>query len=385
MRPTAAITRFVRTESGSAGVLLLAAVAALIAANTPIAGAVDDFWHTKLTLPLGPLSITEDIQHWINDLLMAVFFFVVGLEIRRELTVGELSSWRRAITPGMAAIGGMVLPALIYAGLNGGTEAASGWGIPMATDIAFAVGVLALVGNRVPASLRAFLLSLAIVDDIGAISVIAIFYTAELAVPWLAAAGGASVLAVSVRRLVRQGWVYVLFGLFLWLAVFESGVHATIAGILLAFLLPSSLDLEKLEHSLHKWSAYLILPLFALANAGVSLSGGALGNAVSSRVTWGVVLGLLAGKLIGIPLFAYAARWTRLGELPPGVGPRHLVGVAGLAGIGFTVSLFITGLAFEEQALTDAAKVGIVAASVLAAAIGLVVLRTGRPRPDLSP
>lgn len=358
-----------------------AAVVALILANTALADTVADFWHTKVGFELGPIKLEEDLQHWINDGLMALFFFVVGLEIRRELTDGELSSFKRAITPGMAAIGGMVVPALIYTALNTGGAGSAGWGIPMATDIAFAVGVLALVGDRVPATLRAFLLSLAIVDDIGAISVIAIFYTDDLSLAWLGAAVGLSILIVLGRRFIGWSWLYVPLGLALWFFVFESGVHATIAGIVLAFLLPARMNLVGLEHRLHTYTAFLVLPLFALANAGVSLSPSSLVAAGSSQVTWGVALGLVAGKLIGIPLLTYVASGLKLGELPAGVTFRHVLGVSGLAGVGFTVSLFITGLAFTDAALSDAAKVGIVAGSVLAGVIGFMILRGSRPQP----
>ncbi len=377
LTPSPAVTQFLKTETSAAGVLLAAAVVALVLANTGWAEAVSDFWHTKIGFSVGPLALEEDIQHWINDGLMALFFFVVGLEIRRELTDGELSSWRRAVTPGMAAVGGMLVPAAIYGILNAGGPGGAGWGIPMATDIAFAVGVLALVGDRVPSTLRAFLLSLAIVDDIGAITVIAIFYTSDLNIGWLVAAGVLSALILVGRRFIPWSWVYVPIGIALWFFVLESGVHATIAGIALAFLLPSRINLEGVEHRLHTYTAFLVLPLFALANAGVSLSGSALAQAAGSSVTWGVGLGLVAGKLIGIPLFTYLAAGLRLGELPDGVTVRHIVGLSGLAGIGFTVSLFITGLAFTDAAIGDAAKVGIVAGSVVAGLVGIGVLRAG--------
>ncbi len=416
---------FLRTEEASGILLLAAAVAALGWANSPWRASYDALWHTQLSIGLGSWSLTEDLQHWANDALMALFFLVVGLEIKRELLTGELRELRVAALPAIAALGGMVVPALLYLAVNRSGEPARGWGIPMATDIAFALGVLALVGRGLPASLKSFLLALAIVDDIGAILVIAAFYAGSIAlVPLLVAAGLLALILVLQRLQVRWTAVYVLLGLGVWLATFQSGVHATIAGVALGlatptvpFQRPRAVSLEahriaddtvddptppdadahqwlhlagltreavsplaRLEHLLHPWTSYVIVPLFALANAGVPISGSTLTDALASGVTLGVVAGLVVGKTVGVTAFAWAATRTGITRLPEGVRWRHLFGVAALAGIGFTVSLFITGLAFERPELQDAAKVGILAASLLAGLIGSLLLARSRHR-----
>ncbi len=315
---------------------------------------------------------------------MAIFFFVVGLEIKREVVDGELSDPRAAALPVAAAIGGMIVPALIFAVLNLTGGGGRGWGIPMATDIAFAVGVLALLGTRVPLSLKLFLLALAIVDDIGAIAVIAIFYTEHLSLPWLGCAVAifAMTAALSLLR-VRIVAVYLALAAVAWLAVHESGVHATIAGVIMAMLIPTdhgasannATVLDRLEHMLHPWSGYLIVPLFALANAGVDLGGGAVGDAATSRVSVGVIIGLIGGKPIGITLFALAAVTCGIATLPRGVRWAQILAAGMIAGIGFTVSIFISELAFTDPALIDEAKIGILAGSVLAGIAGYVSLR----------
>ncbi len=357
------VRRFLHTEAAGGLVLLVAAAVALVLANSPLADGFERVWRTEAGFEIGSLSLREDLRHWTNDALMTIFFFVVGLEIKRELVVGELNERRKAALPAIAALGGMAVPALLYLAFNRSGDASNGWGIPMATDIAFAVGVLALLSKRVPPGLKVFLLSLAIVDDIGAIPVIALFYSDQLHTGWLLAA--ASLVGVIVLlRAASVKWVpvYVAVGSFVWLATFESGVHATIAGVLLGLLTPArpadpggfqdvasgaagleeepdaeSLRAihmeaqetvsvaERLEHVLHPWTSYVVIPLFALANAGVALSAGSLGQAVGSTVTIGIIVGLPLGTIVGISLFSWLAVKLRVGVLPEGVTKRHLL------------------------------------------------------------
>lgn len=409
---------FLRVEAAGGVVLFAATVVALTLANTPWSDWYESVWATELEITLGSFHLAEDLRHWVNDGLMAVFFLVVGLEIKYELVNGHLRDPRSAAVPIAAAVGGMVVPAAIYAAFNAGGDGAPGWGVPMATDIAFAVGVLALLGRRIPAPARVFLLSLAIVDDVGAISVIAIFYSQDLALDWLAAAG-AGLLAVLLLRALRV-WsvpVYLLVGAGVWLATYQSGVHATIAGVVLGLLAPAKplLDQERarqvlrnggpqrfdadqwrryrfvigesvsvserLQHILHPWSSFLVLPVFALANAGIDLRGGVLGEALGSPVTVGVALGLVVGKLIGVIGTSWLMVRLRLGRLPLGLNWLTMVGLAALAGIGFTVALFIAGLAFPGAAgLAADAKIGILVGSVVAAVLGAVLLRLDSAR-----
>lgn len=416
------LQQFTQTEASSGILLLLAAAAALLWANIA-GGSYERVWDTQLTIGLGRWGISESLRYWINDGAMALFFFVVGLEIKRELVSGELRDRRAAALPAAAAIGGMVAPALIYLAFTGGGAGAKGWGIPMATDIAFAVGVLAVVGRGLPPGLKLFLLTLAIVDDIGAILVIAIFYAGAVSSSALGVAMGLLALTVVLRRAqVRAGGVYLLLGIGVWVAVFESGVHASIAGVALAFVTPAAAfqrpravseearrvaddtsddpvpadadspqwlhlaglsreavsPLARLEQVLHPWTSFLIVPLFALANAGVRLTADGLGRTSSLRVAGGVAAGLVIGKVIGISLGAAAA--TRLGwaRLPDGVSWAQVVGVAAVGGIGFTVSLFVAGLAFGDGALLDAAKLGILAGSLASGALGGVLLARAR-------
>jgi Na+:H+ antiporter, NhaA family len=416
---------FLRTEEAGGILLLAAATIALIWANSPWRSSYDALWHTQLTIGLGAWSLAEDLQHWVNDALMALFFLVVGLEIKRELTTGELRQPRAAALPAIAALGGMVVPALLYLAINPSGEPGRGWGIPMATDIAFALGVLAIVGRGLPTALKSFLLALAIVDDIGAILVIAIFYSGSISPgPLLTAAGLLALILVLQRLHVRWTAVYVLVGVGVWLATLQSGIHATIAGVALglatpavAFQRPKAVSLEahriaddtvddpvppdadahqwlhlagltreavsplaRLEHLLHPWTSYVVIPVFALANAGVSISRSSLGNALTSGITLGVVAGLVVGKTVGVTVFTWLATRTGITRLPEGVGWGQLVGVAALAGIGFTVSLFITSLAFQTQAIQDAAKVGILIASLLAGLLGALLLARFRRR-----
>ena len=410
--------RFIRIEAASGALMLTAAVVALVWANSPWRDSYLDLLHSHIRLELGGvLVLDEPLEAWINDALMVIFFFVVGLEIKRELVVGELRRPRAAALPAIAALGGMVVPALIYVAFNAGGEGAAGWGIPMATDIAFAVGVLSLLGRRVSNSLKIFLLSLAIVDDIGAIAVIAVFYTDDLSMDWLLAAVLIVVL-VALMRLARIWYVpaYLMVGVVLWLAVFESGVHATIAGVILGIITParplvsdSTFDdmapgwfegdsvsppvvrrasfevrervsvADRLADLLHPWTSFVIVPVFALANAGVELSSESLEAALRSPVTLGIVLGLVLGKLVGVGSFTWLA--VRLGwcELPQGATWSKILGIGAVAGIGFTVSLFITNLAFSSRAVIDQAKIGILVASAIAALVGAAVLRSSRP------
>ena len=371
-------------EASGGLVLVVCAAAALLLANSPASAAYDTLVHAELRIGAGELSITEDLQHWVNDALMAVFFFVVGLEIKRELVTGELRDRRAATLPAVAALGGVVLPALIFLVLVGGGPEARGWGIPMATDIAFAVGVLALLGDRVPSAAKLLLLSIAIVDDILAIVVIAVVYTATVSLAWLAAAIVGLGAVLVLRRLgVAQIWPYALVGAFVWLATFESGVHATVAGVALGLLTPTGEVggrnvLEQLEHRLHPLSAFVIVPLFAFVNSGVDLRGGALEQAVDGRLAVAVGGALLVGKTIGIGGAALLAQRLGVGVLPSGVQTRHVWGIAALGGVGFTVSLFVADLAYDTASLTDQAKVGIFAGSLISAAVGSGVLLSGR-------
>jgi NhaA family Na+:H+ antiporter len=421
-------------KASSGGILLIAATAvALVWANSPWGDTYSDLWQTKLTIGLGGFSLTKDLTHWINDGLMAVFFLVVGLEIKREILVGELSSPRRAALPIAAALGGAVVPAAIYVAINAGTEGASGWGIPMATDIAFALGVLALLGERAPIALKVFLTALAIVDDIVAVTVIALFYTSDIS--WVALAVGAAFLMALVGANlagVGKPLVYGVLGIGLWLAFLKSGVHATIAGVLLAMTVPASsfidtgeflntsrglLDhferagergdhvlsneerqavlhalndttekleppLQEMEHALHPWVVFLIMPLFALVNAGVPLDGG-LVESLTSPVALGIVAGLVLGKQLGVTLLAWLTVKLGVSELPEGITWRHVYGAGWLAGIGFTMSLFISDLAFAGGSLLNTAKLGILAASLIAGVVGWMILRgAGAPRAD---
>lgn len=368
-------------EAG-AGVLLIAvAVLAMIAANSPLAHGYHALFHN--TLPWTPIAKVNTVHLWINDALMAVFFFVVGLEIKREVLDGELATPARRRLPVMAAAAGMIAPALIYLTVAGSEPGLQpGWAIPAATDIAFALGVLGLIGRRAPPSLRLFLLTVAIVDDLGAVAIIALFYTATLKLGWLALAGlllGA--LFWLNRRGETRGWPYALLGAALWFAVLNSGVHATVAGVLAALTVPLRLDrrgdslLLRMEHVLAPLSAYLIVPLFGFANAGVSLAGLSLA-AVFAPLPLGIALGLLLGKQIGILGAIWTARRFRLAQPPAGASWVQLWGMALLCGIGFTMSLFIAQLGFPASpALVDEAKLGVLAGSLLSAMLGYLVLR----------
>ena len=407
------VLRFIDREVAGGILLLVATAAALVWVNSGWGDSYHSFWHTEIELAVGSWHLPHmSLGHFVNDALMALFFFVVGLEIKRELVTGDLSSMRAAALPAIGAAGGMVVPALLYFVFNTAGEASRGWGIPMATDIAFAVGIVALLGSRVSPKIKLFLLTLAIVDDIGAIAVIAIFYTSDLSTTWLLAAL-VGLIAVWVLQKIRV-WaipVYAVLGIFIWYATLESGVHATIAGVALGLLtparpllgqrdaqqivdaLPSDANVaevrhasflaqesvpltERLEELLHPFTAFMIIPIFALANAGIVLSGDTISDAAASNVTLGIIVGLVIGKPLGIALFTWVA--TRFGfALPEGVNWLQFVGMGLAAGIGFTVSIFVGNLAFEDSAITELAKIGILVASLIAAIGALVLLRFG--------
>jgi Na+:H+ antiporter, NhaA family len=376
-------TEFVHVEVLSGIVLAFATMVALVLANVATVG-YEEFWHTSLRLGVGDLAIDESLQHWVNDGLMTLFFFVVGLEIKRELVVGDLRDRQTAALPVAAAIGGMVVPALIFVALNLGGEGIDGWAIPMATDIAFALAALAIVGSKAPKELKLFLLTLAIVDDIGAIVVIALFYGDGIEPVWLlgALATVGAIVGMRLAAVVRPAW-YLLPGVVLWVCTFESGVHATIAGVVLGLLTPTGPVggrevLTDLEGGLHPWSSFLVVPVFALANAGVVLDHASLEAAVTGTVAWGVLLGLVVGKPLGIMTASALAVRLRVGVLPDGIRLRHLAGVSLIAGIGFTVSLFVADLAFEGVLLGEA-KVAILAASLVAAVGGSFLVRATVP------
>ncbi len=411
-RFTAPLRRFLHVESASGIVLAICTVTALVLAHTPAAHAVHDFWHTPVVVGVGPFQLNKPLEWWVNDALMTLFFFVVGLEIKRELVAGELSNAKKAALPVIGALGGMVVPASIYVALQAGEPGERGWGIPMATDIAFVVGVLAMFGKRMPFGLKIFLLSLAIADDIGAILVIAFAYSGSP--DWVAlgvAAGGFGLTYAFNRLGVRTVGIYVVIGAGIWLAVLKSGIHPTIAGVLLGLLTPSSAwvgqaslrdalnsalgrvdsssgpdhgdlarlsftaresvsPLERLEVMLHPWVGFIIMPLFALANAGVEVHLKAVGDPVAVAVA----LGLVFGKPIGIVAFSYAAVRLKFAELPSGVNWMAMLGAGCLAGIGFTMSLFVAALAFEPGQLLDDAKVGILMGSSVSAVLGSALL-----------
>ena len=379
-RPISVLREFLDGSASGGLVLMAAAALALLAANSPLATT----YFAALHADLGPLSV----QHWINDALMAVFFLLVGLEIKREVLDGQLATWSRRILPGIAALGGMVVPALIFAAFNWNDPATiRGWAIPSATDIAFALGVLSLLGSRIPTSLKVFLTALAIIDDLGAVLIIALFYAGDLSLIDLGLAGGVTAVLVAINRSgVTRLTPYLLLGALLWLFVLRSGVHATIAGVVLAFTIPlhavrakpddmAGSPLHRLEHALHRWVAFLIIPIFGFANAGVSFAGLTVED-LTDRLTLGVALGLLLGKLVGVFGSAYLTIRLGFADVPMGAGKLQLVGISILCGIGFTMSLFIGMLAFENDlALQDEVKVGILGGSLFAGLIGWAILR----------
>lgn len=379
---------FIEHEAAGGVILLISAILALLISNSGLAWLYDGFLTTPVTFRVGALAIDKPLLLWINDGLMAIFFLLVGMEIKRELLAGELASVDRAMLPAIAALGGMVVPAAFYAMINwDNPEAMRGWAIPCATDIAFAVGLIALLGNRVPSSLKVFLLALAIIDDLGAIIIIALFYTSQLSLTalWLAAAGIA-VLAVLNFRNVTSIAAYMIVGVFIWVCVLKSGVHATLAGVVVGLAIPlravggkTYSPLEELEHTLHPWVAFGVLPLFAFANAGVSLAGLSLAK-LADGIPLGIALGLFAGKQIGILGFTWLAVRAGLGRMPEGATWLQIYGIACVAGIGFTMSLFIGLLAFPDPAFAADVRIGVLAGSIASALVGFAVLSmAGRP------
>jgi NhaA family Na+:H+ antiporter len=375
---------FASVEAVGGIALLFAAIAALVWANSPWSDSYASLWSHEITVGSEGLSITNSLRHWVNDGLMTFFFFVVGVEIKRELVEGELSDRAKARLPVAAAIGGMVVPALIYFAWNPVGSGVRGWGIPMATDIAFALGVIALLGRRVPRGLKLFLLTLAIVDDVGAIVVIAVFYSTGIDFAWLGGAAAVVAAIYAARRLgARHPLVVVAPALVLWVCFFQSGVHATLAGVVLGLLIPAGTEhdrafLDRIERGLHPWTSFVVVPVFALANAGIALGPDALRDAAASPITWGVATGLVVGKIVGIVGVTMIGPRLRLGRLPAGVGTRQVIGIGAVAGIGFTVSLFVAELAFNGTRLQEA-KIGILAASLVAGLLGTgMLVRTAR-------
>ena len=384
----ATLREFMQMESAGGILLLIAAVLALIIANSPLAGLYANLLDTPVAVQFGAFEIDKPLFLWINDGLMAIFFFLVGLEIKREFMEGELSSPTQVILPGMGALGGMLVPALIYAWMNWGDPAAmDGWAIPVATDIAFALALLSVFGRRVPISLKVFLLTLAIFDDLAAIIIIALFYSADLSLTALMMGAAALVIAITMNRLgVTRTSSYILLGIVLWVAVLKSGVHATLAGVLIALCIPmrdpeGHSPVGELEHNLHGPVAFVILPIFAFANAGLAL-GGVTPSDLAHPVTLGVISGLLIGKPVGILLFVGLAVMLRLVTLPRGVTWAQILGAAFACGIGFTMSLFIAGLAFEHGGGDYFAgdRLGILIGSVLSAIAAYACLWFSLPR-----
>ena len=381
------IRQFLRMEASGGIVLIAAAVVALILANTSLSGIYLEFLNSPVSLSIGSIGLNKPLLLWINDGLMAIFFLMVGLEVKRELLEGALSSREQALFPAIAALGGMLAPALIYLSFNGGDEIArQGWAIPAATDIAFALGVMALLGSRVPTSLKVFLLALAIIDDLGAIVIIAVFFSHDASVTALVLS------ALSILALAWLNWrgvtkltPYVVLGIFLWVCILQSGIHATLAGVILGFLIPLKTEgkspARRVEHGIHPWVAWLILPLFAFANAGVSLQGVTEGGLLS-LLPMGIAAGLLFGKPIGIMLFCWVSMKLKITRLPPGISFKHIAAVSVLCGIGFTMSIFLASLAFgnENASMMVYAKIGILLGSVLSAVIGYVLLSLVLPK-----
>lgn len=385
------MAEFIRDEAFGGFALLIGALAALIWVNALSASGYDSLWTTELRIGVGEVSITEDLRHWVNDGLMVLFFFLISLEIKRELVTGDLRDRRTAALPVLAALGGVLVPIAIFLALAGGGEAAGGWGIPMATDAAFAIGVLAILGDRVGIGVKLFLVTVAVVDDVAAIGVIAVAYTEDLSLGWLAIAVAGLVAVALMRRAgVARISIYAVAGVLVWIAMLESGVHATIAGVALGLLTPARPVhgrevLPELEHRVHPVTSLIVLPLFALANAGVVLGESALSDSEARSLAIAVGAGLVVGKLAGIAGASLAALKLGLGRLPAGVDLRGLMGAAALGGIGFTVSLFITPLAYSSATLVSGAKIGILAGSVLAASIGIAILAPGGRHPTREP
>ena len=413
VRALAPLRDFLHRESAGAVLLAFGAILALVWSNSPWSASYESLWNSRIALTIAGHSLDLDLRHWVNDGLMTIFFFVVGLEIKREVTSGHLSDRRAALLPGLAAIGGMLIPALIYLAIAG-SSAPRGWAIPVATDIALAVGVISVMGKRVPTSIRAFLLGLAIVDDIGAIIIIAAVYSTGVSFGWLLVSIIGVSAAVVARRLGMQSvLLYVAIGVSIWLGLYQGGVHPTLAGVTMGLLTPSvvrkqtdfvdveelsesssSVDLESLgskakdsvsvvewlQHILHPWTSFLIVPVFALANSGIHISLNGLRDAAGSAVTWGVFFGLLLGKPLGVVIATRAAVRSGISDSPAGSTTRQILGAGMAAGIGFTVAIFITKLALTDPIQQENAKLAILLSSVVAAGLAMLLLKSPASR-----
>jgi NhaA family Na+:H+ antiporter len=412
------LTDFLRAEAGAGALLVCAAFVGLVWANSPWSDTYFDLWDTQAIVGIGDHQVVLDLREWINDVAMVLFFFVAGLEIKREVTQGELRDPRHASLPIIAAAGGMLVPAVIFAVLNAGTDASRGWGIPMATDIAIVTGVVALIGSNAPSWLKLFLLALAIADDIGAIIVIAVFYSEGVSIAWLSLAVATLVITYFVRTRIQFVGFYLALGAVCWISLYQAHVHTTLTGVAFGLLAPVTPRLgshfidadeiarspgvgtaarlsrqaqlsvsvvEWLEHRLHPWSAFVVVPVFALANAGIHISASEFSEAFSHRVTWGVMLGLVVGKTIGISGATLLAVRLKVGRLPAGVTNRNVIGAGALGGIGFTVSLFVTELAYGDAAFGNDARLGVIVGSSTAALIGCAIFLSDRRSRRSSP
>ena len=373
---------FFKNESASGIILLIFAITAIIIANSSFAATYNNILHTYITIGYKNFSLSMSVLHWINDGLMAIFFLVVGMEIKREVVFGELKSLKKTILPVSAAIGGMIVPAIIYALLNCNEPTITGWGIPMATDIAFALGILSLVGRKAPKGIIVFLTALAIVDDLGAIIVIAIFYTSQIY--WIALMMGLIIFIVLIlanRFNVKYTAIFIIGGIVLWVCLLKSGIHATIAGVLLGMALPVGKTVDEFETSilyrvdktLSPWSSFLVMPIFALANSGITIHISSIGTIITTPISLGIIFGLVIGKQIGIFGVSYALVKLKVAKLPSKVTKRHLYGASVLGGIGFTMSIFVSSLSFADETALAIAKISIMIASILAAILGGVV------------
>lgn len=380
-RVTHLFKEFLASEQSSGIILIVATLVSLLIANSGFGNAYADFWHTKVGTNAYGLYLNHSVEHWVNDALMAIFFLLIGLEVEREIYIGELSNLRNALLPIFAAIGGMLIPAGLHYWFNAGTPTQGGFGIPMATDIAFALGVLALLGDRVPMSLKIFLTALAIIDDLGAILIIALFYVGDFSALHFGLSMGIFALLLVFNRMgITRLWFYFIPGILMWYFMLRSGVHATLAGVLLAFAIPfgngdKNSPSYHLQHVLHKPVAFIIMPIFALANTGIMLSGNWF-DGLSSDNSLGIMSGLILGKPVGVVLMAWIAIALGISKLPPSVTWRHIIGSGFLAGIGFTMSIFITLLAFAAPAVVQMSKITVLLSSLIAGILGFVILRT---------
>jgi NhaA family Na+:H+ antiporter len=378
--------KFFHSEKSSGFILIACTIISLTIANTNLGSSYIHFWHQIVDLSFGKIELNYSVEHWVNDGLMTVFFLLIGLEIERELYVGELSSFKNALLPIIAAVGGMIFPALIHYGFNSGSTTENGFGIPMATDIAFALGILSLAGKNVPVSLKIFLTALAIIDDLGAITVIALFYTKGFAFYYFISAIAIFILLlIAGKRKVNSLPVFLIGGLIMWYCMLKSGVHASISGVLLAFAIPfHKVDAKnisfKLQHALHYPVAFIILPVFALANTAIIFPDNIVAG-LTSKNSIGIILGLVVGKFLGVFALSLLAVKTKLAALSPDITWRHLFGISLLSGIGFTMSMFITNLAFSDAELITASKISIIFSSLVAAIMGLAILKSARPSP----